>query len=232
MPNVAPHGRVFLITGASSGIGAATARAASEAGYRVVLASRSLGKLEALGEELGGPTRALAVRCDVTSREDQDEMAARAVEAFGRIDVALANAGGGSSGGGTAKGDPEEWSRMIETNVLGAILTARAVIDEVRRNRGHILLLGSAAGRRPIPGSIYGATKWAITGYGYNLREELKGTGTRVTLIEPGMVDTPFFDTPKPDAMKPEDVAAAILFAVSQPERVNVNEIWLTPTEG
>ena len=102
MPNVAPHGRVFLITGASSGIGAATARAASEAGYRVVLASRSLGKLEALGEELGGPTRALAVRCDVTSREDQDEMAARAVEAFGRIDVALANAGGGSSGGGTA----------------------------------------------------------------------------------------------------------------------------------
>ena len=224
--------RVFLITGASSGIGAATARAAAAAGYRTVLAARSKDRLDALADELGGPSRALAVRCDVTSEDDQGAMVRAALDSFGRIDVALANAGGGSSGGGTAKGDVGEWRRMIETNVFGAILTARVVVEEIRARRGHIVLLGSAAGRRPIPGSVYGATKWAITGYGYNLREELKGSGARATLIEPGMVDTPFFDSPKPDAMKAEDIAAAILFAVSLPARVNVNEIWLTPTEG
>ena len=223
--------KVFLITGASSGIGAAAARAAAAAGFRVALAARSMDKLEALADELGGPGRALAIRCDVTSETDQCAMVKGTIDAFGHIDVALANAGGGSSGGGTAKGKPDEWRRMIETNVLGAVLTARAVVEEIKHRKGHILLLGSAAGRRPIPGSVYGATKWAITGYGYNLREELKGSGARVTLIEPGMVDTPFFDEPKPDALKAEDVAAAILFAVGQPAHVNVNEIWLTPTD-
>ena len=221
---------VFLITGASSGIGAATARAASAKGYRTVLAARSQDKLDALVEELGGETRALAVRCDVTSEDDQEAMARHALDKFGSIDVALANAGMGSSGGGTAGGNVDEWRRMIETNVLGVVLTARAVIEPIKQSHGHIVLLGSAAGRRPIPGSVYGTTKWAVTGYGYNLRQELAGTGARVTLIEPGMVDTPFFDEPKPDAMKAEDVVEAILFAVSQPPRVNVDEIWLTPS--
>ena len=220
--------KVFLITGASSGIGEATARAASEAGYRTVLAARSMDKLKALSDELGGRERALPVRCDVTDSADQDAMVAGAMEAFGRIDVALANAGAGSN----PSDGPDAWDAMIRLNVFGAILTAKSVLPEIKRTKGHVLLLGSAAGRRAIPGSVYGATKWAITGYGYNLREELKGTGARVTLIEPGMVDTPFFDEPKPDAMKPEDVANAILYAVAQPPRVNVNEIWLTPTEG
>lgn len=217
--------KVFLITGASSGIGEATARAAAGAGYRTVLAARSMDKLEALSEELGGRDRALPVRCDVTEADDQAAMLRAALDAYGRIDVALANAGAGSSG----DDGPDAWERMIRLNVFGAILTAKTVLPEIERNAGHVLLLGSAAGRRAIPGSVYGATKWAITGYGYNLREQLKGTGARVTLIEPGVVDTPFFDEPKPDGMKPEDVAAAILYAVGQPPRVNVDEIWLTP---
>ena len=220
--------KVFLITGASSGIGRATAQAAAKAGYRTVLAARSLDKLQSLSDELGGSERALPVRCDVTSAADQAAMLEAALEAFGRIDVALANAGAGSD----PTDGPDDWEAMIRLNVFGAILTAKTVLPEIERNQGHVLLLGSAAGRRAIPGSVYGATKWAITGYGYNLREQLKGTGARVTLIEPGMVDTPFFDEPKPGVLEAEDVAAAILYAASQPARVNVNEIWLTPTDG
>ena len=219
--------RVFLITGASSGIGAATARAAAASGFRLVLAARSKGKLDALAEELGGSDRAVAVTCDVTNEADVQRMARAAEDAFGGIDIVLANAGRG-----TGAGDAEDWRTMIELNVFGVVLTVKTVLEAVKRREGHVVLLGSSAGRRPLPGSIYGATKWAITGYGYNLREELKGSGVRTTLIEPGMVDTPFFEEPKPDAMTAEDIADAILFAVTRPARVNVNEIWLTPKDG
>ena len=100
-----------------------------------------------------------------------------------------------------------------------------------RDRADHILLTGSRAGRQPIRGSVYGATKWAVTGYGYNLREELSGTGTRVTLIEPGMVDTPFFDNRPRQALSDDDVAGAIMFAVAQPAHVDVNGIRVRPTE-
>lgn len=222
--------KTFLITGASSGIGAATARMAVEAGYRVALAARSTDKLERLAEELGGPDKALAVACDVASYEDQQAMAAATLKAFGRIDVVFANAGIGATGAGTEKGDPENWRDMVLTNVLGCVLTAKVCLAEIKKNRGHVLLTGSRAGRLPIKGSVYGATKWAVTGYGYNLREELAGTGARVTLIEPGMVDTPFFDEAKPDALRAEDVARAVMYAVSQPAHVDVSEIMILPT--
>ncbi|MBZ8134222.1 SDR family oxidoreductase [Afifella sp. IM 167] len=220
--------KTFLITGASTGIGAATARAAVEAGYNVALAARSPDKLEALLKELG-KERAIAISCDVSSFEDQQKMVAKTLEAFGRIDVAFANAGVGAKGKGTAGGDPENWREMVLTNVLGVVYTARAVLDEIKKNRGHILITGSRAGRITMSGSVYGATKWAVTGYGQNLLEELSGTGARVTLIEPGMVDTPFFDEAKPDALKAEDVANAVMYAVSQPEHVNVGELLVTP---
>ncbi|WP_128292977.1 SDR family oxidoreductase [Afifella aestuarii] len=220
--------KTFLITGASTGIGAATARAAVEAGYNVALAARSKDKLEGLVAELG-KERAIAISCDVTSLEDQQAMVAKTLEAFGRIDVVFANAGVGSKGSGTEGGDPDNFREMILTNVLGVVLTAKVTLAEIKKNRGHILITSSRAGRMTMRGSVYGATKWAVTGYGQNLREELEGTGARVTLIEPGMVDTPFFDERKPDALKAEDVVGAVMYAVSQPEHVNVGEILVTP---
>lgn len=221
---------VFLITGASSGIGAETARQAAAAGYRLVLAARSRDKLQSLVDELGGETRALPVTCDVTDDAAQRAMAEAALEAFGRIDVVFANAGRGGSPGGFTGADPVVWHDMILTNVYGVGLTLRHALPAVKTSRGHVLLMGSAAGRGTIAGSMYGASKWAVTGMAYNLREELRGTGVRVTLLEPGMVDTPFFDAPPETAMEPGDIAGAALYAVSQPRRVDVNEILVRPT--
>lgn len=222
-------GKTMLITGASSGIGAATARMAVAAGYRVALAARSVDKLEGLVRELGGEDKAIAIRCDVTSWSEQQAMVEKTLTAFGRIDVVFANAGIGATASGTEQGDVENWRDMILTNVYGVALTAKACIAQIRKNHGHFLMTGSRAGRIALKGSIYGATKWAVTGYGNNLREELAGTGARVTLIEPGMVDTPFFDTRKPQAMKAEDIARAVMYAVSQPDHVDVAELLVIP---
>src|SRR5579884_3166361 len=225
-----PGMSVFLITGASSGIGAATARAAAQAGYRLVLAARSLDRLEALSEELGGPERALAVRCDVTEWEDQQALAAKALERFGAIDVVFANAGFGAPRGFQAT-TVEHWRSMVLTNVYGAALTVRATIDALRSSRGHLILTGSVAGRRALPGSLYSATKWAVTAMGEAARQELDGTGVRVTLIEPGAVDTPFFDNGAgPGSLQADDIARTVMFAVSQPAHVDVNEILVRPT--
>jgi NADP-dependent 3-hydroxy acid dehydrogenase YdfG len=220
---------VFLITGASSGIGAATARAAARTGYRVVLAARSTDKLDALAQELGGTERALAIACDVTEFEQQEAMVARTLEQFGQLDVVFANAGFGAKRGFLSE-SPELWRSMVLTNVYGAALTIRATIDALRASTGHLLLTGSVAGRRALAGSLYSATKWAVTALGESARQELNGSGVRVTLIEPGMVDTPFFDNRPTDALRPDDVAAAVLYAVSQPPHVDVNEILIRPT--
>jgi NADP-dependent 3-hydroxy acid dehydrogenase YdfG len=184
---------VFLITGASSGIGAATARRASEAGYRMVLGARSADRLSQLAEELGGPDRALALTCDVTEWDQQQAMVEETLSRFGRLDVAFANAGFGAARG-FLKESPEHWRAMVLTNVYGAALTIRATLPALKEARGHLLLTGSVAGRRALSGSLYSATKWAVTAMGEAARQELNETGVRVTLIEPGAVDTPFFD--------------------------------------
>ena len=219
---------VFLITGASSGIGAATARQASAAGYRLVLAARSTDKLEALAEELGGDERAIAVTCDVTEFDQQEAMVQAALDAFGRIDVAFANAGFGAARG-FLKESPEQWRDMVLTNVLGCAYTIRATLPALKDSVGHLLLTSSVAGRRALPGSLYSATKHAVTAMAESARQELNDTGVRVTSIEPGMVDTPFFDNPVSDALEPDDIARAIMFAVSQPPHVDVNEILIRP---
>jgi NADP-dependent 3-hydroxy acid dehydrogenase YdfG len=223
------HDRVFLITGASSGIGAATARHAADDGYRLVLAARSTEAIEQLAAELGGPDRALAVTCDVTEWGQQQAMVTAALEHFGALDVAFANAGFGT-GRGFLAGDVEHWKSMVLTNVYGAALTIRATLEALTASSGHLLLTGSVAGRRAIPGSLYSATKWAVTAMGESARQELNGTGVRVTLIEPGMVDTPFFDNKPTDALEPEDIARAVMYAVSQPPHVDINEILIRPT--
>ena len=220
---------VFLITGASSGIGEATARHAAQAGYRLVLAARSADRLEQLAAELGGEERALAVRCDVTEWDEQQSMTRTALERFGSLDVVFVNAGFGAARGFLNE-SPEHWRSMVLTNVYGAALTIRATLEAVTAARGQFVLTGSVAGRRALAGSLYSATKWAVTAMGESLRQELNDTGVRVTLIEPGMVDTPFFDNPVADALHPDDIARAVMFAVSQPAHVDVNEILVRPT--
>jgi len=221
---------VILITGASSGIGAETARAAAKQGYRLVMAARSQDKLAGLQQELGGADNVLTVQCDVQSGDDQKRMVSQALDTFGRIDAVFANAGRGGEPGGFSKADPDVWKDMILTNILGVGLTIQHCLPALRESKGHLLITGSAAGRTTIPGSMYSATKWAVSAIGYGVREELRGSGIRVTLIEPGMVDTPFFDKPPAHALKPEDVANAVMYAMVQPAHVDVNEILVRPT--
>ena len=225
------HGEnpVFLITGASTGIGAATARHAAQAGYRLVLAARSRDPLEELAAELGGSERALAIVCDVTEWEQQERMVAAALDAFGRLDVAFANAGFGAPRG-FLEDTPEHWREMVLTNVYGAALTIRATIPALKESRGHLLLTSSVAGRRVLPGSLYSCTKHAVTAMGEAARQDLNDTGVRVTLIEPGMTDTPFFENRPSAALEAEDIARGVMYAVSQPPHVDVNEILIRPT--
>ncbi len=222
--------RVFLVTGASTGIGAATARATVAAGHRVVLAARSQDKLDALAGELGGSDAAVAVATDVTEWPDNEAAVQRALDAFGRLDVVFANAGFGAKRGWLEE-SPEQWRSMVLTNVLGAAYTVRAAIPALKETRGHVLLTGSIAGRRALPGSLYSATKFAVHAMGEAIRTDLNDTGIRTTIIAPGMVETPFFeDKPSIEALQPEDVAAAVMYATSQHPRVDVNEILVRPT--
>ncbi len=220
---------VLLITGAGSGIGAATARHVVAAGWRVALAARSEDKLAALASELGGEDTAISVKCDVTSWDDQQAAVAAALEAFGRLDASLANAGVGAKRGFLEE-TVEHWKAMIDTNVYGCALSIRAALTHFRgQNAGDMLLTGSVAGRRALPGSLYSATKWAVTAMGEGLRAEVADSPLRVTLIEPGMVDTPFFDDRPSGALAPDDIARAVVYAVSQPAHVDVNEILVRP---
>jgi NADP-dependent 3-hydroxy acid dehydrogenase YdfG len=152
------------------------------------------------------------------------------VNHYGRIDAVFANAGVGCGPGGFSGAPIEGWRSMVDVNILGVAYTLRATLEHVKEARGHVLLTGSVAGRRTLTGSFYSATKWAVSAIGYGLREELRGTGVRVTLIEPGMVDTPFFDDAKPDALKPADVARSVLYALTQPPHVDVHELMVLPT--
>jgi NADP-dependent 3-hydroxy acid dehydrogenase YdfG len=217
--------RVFLIAGASSGIGAATARQAAEAGYRVVLAARSVDKLETLADETGG----LMVQTDVGEYREVEALAQRTLEALGRIDVVFANAGVGHPSGFEA-GDPEDAKAMVVTNVFGIYATIRATAAALRASRGQLVITSSIAGRRALKGSLYSATKFAVTGMAEAARLEFNGTGVRTTLISPGMVETPGFSHAIEDVLTADDIARAVMYAVAQPPHVDVNEILVRPT--
>jgi NADP-dependent 3-hydroxy acid dehydrogenase YdfG len=220
---------VLAITGASTGIGAATARQAVAAGWQVVLGARSEGKLRELADELGGEAFALAIRCDVTSWDDQREFVRAALEAYGQLDAMFANAGFGAKRGFLEE-SVEHWKSMIDTNVYGCALTIRAALPHFReRGQGHFLLTSSVAGRINLPGSLYSVTKHAVTAMGHSLRAEVADSGIRVTLIEPGAVDTPFFENAPQTALVADDVARAVMFALSQPSSVEINEVLVRP---
>ncbi len=229
-----PDRPVLLITGASSGIGAATARLAAD-GYRLVLAARRREALDDLAAELGGPADALAVVCDVTEWDQVEALAAQALAEFGRIDAVFANAGFGATRGFLEE-TPEHWRSMVLTNVLGPALTIRATLPHLlERGDGHYLITSSVAGRRALPGSLYSASKFAATAIGEALRQELRqvqeNDRIKVTLIEPGITDTEFFDDkPAEWALRDEDIAREVLHALTAPPGVEINEILIRPT--
>ena len=221
-------GPVMVITGASSGIGEATALRAAEFDYRLVLAARSEERLQALAAQLG-EERAVAVRCDVTSWDDQQALVQTALDRFGALDVFFANAGFGAKRGFLEE-SVEHWKAMIDTNVYGCALSIRAALAQFReQNSGHMLLTSSVAGRRSLPGSLYSATKFAVTAMGQALRAEVAESPIKVTLIEPGMTDTPFFENKPSHALESDDIARAVMFALTQPPHVDVNEILVRP---
>jgi NADP-dependent 3-hydroxy acid dehydrogenase YdfG len=230
---------VLLITGGSQGVGAATARLALDAGYRVALLARGVERLERLADELGRE-RALPVVCDVRSWEDQQAAVARTLDVFGRLDAVFANAGLG--GAATFLEDtPDQWEELLRVNLLGAALTIRACLPALEAGRGQLVICGSTAGRILDFPTMYSAAKWGLTSLGHGLRAKLAPKGVRVTLVEPGLIDTGFNDPlgitveeilareGMARALDPEDVARAVLYAITQPAHVAVNEILLRP---
>ena len=198
--------KVLLITGASSGIGKATAKAASE-GMRVILTARRKALLDELVNEIGGDN-ALGIAADAGNYDELAEVVEQGVKHFGQLDAVFANAGTGVSTPGTEDGDPQQWKTMVDVNINGLLYTAKLTLPHLRKSTGHFLMTGSAAGRTTLKGSVYGATKWFVHGFAQNLAEEMKEWNGRCTTIAPGMVNTPFFDEPKPDKLDADDVAA------------------------
>ena len=221
--------KTLLITGASSGIGAASAKAAAEAGWNVALCARSTDKIEALASEIGDA--ALAITCDVTKRYEVRSALEKTQDRFGAVDAVYANAGTGVEKPGIENGDPDEWHDMIHVNVLAPLLLAHEATPFLKKTKGHYLITGSKAGRDNFQGSVYSATKHFVHGFGENLAEEMREWGGRATVIAPGMVNTAFFDEPKPSKIQPEDVAKAVVYALSQPETAAVREIYIMPND-
>jgi NADP-dependent 3-hydroxy acid dehydrogenase YdfG len=236
-------GKTAVVTGASSGIGEATVRLLAKEGCNVVLAARREDRLRDLVAGLG--EGALAAPTDVTDPAACAALVARTVERFGSLEILVNNAGLGLYGS-IVEGDPEDWRRMFDVNVLGVLYTTRAAVRQMLRQGAgaDVVFVSSLAGRR-VPradGTVYAATKHAITAVAEGLRMDVHEQGIRVINVEPGLVRTEFPESSYPSAeeyyaekeyapLEAADVAAAIVFALDQPPRVSVNEILLRPTE-
>lgn len=227
---------VLLITGASSGIGSESARQAVAAGYRVALAARRREPIEELVAELG-EGKAIARVCDVAEWDQMEAFVDAAVSEFGRVDAVLANAGAGVRRG-LLEDSVENWRSIVLTNVLGVALTIRATLPHfLEQKSGHFLITSSISGRYVLAGSIYSATKFAASALAETLRLELreihKSETIKVTTVAPGFTETPFFESMEPPAwagLKPEDIARAVVYALEQPDGVDVSEILIRPT--
>ena len=223
---------VFLITGASTGIGAATARRALASGYRLVLVARDLARLTELRNSLGESERVMPLACDVQDWNGQAQMVEEALARFGRLDVVFGNAGQFDTGCFLGDGTNQDaWRSMVLTNVFGVAATIRLTLPSLVNSAGHLVLTGSVVGAKAtIPAGLYPATKAAVAAIAATVRAELRSTGVRVTVVEPGMVDTPLWPwRPEAPLLDPDDVARAVLWAVQQPATVDVNEILLRP---
>lgn len=227
---------IALVTGASSGIGEATARALRARGVEVFAAARRLDRLE----KLAGETGCVPVQLDVRDRE--------AVMAFGKehpVDILVNNAGLGRALGAMWKAEVEDIEITVDTNVTATLVMIKAVLPGmIERGRGHIVNISSVAGLYPLPMALYGATKGAVHKLSRDLRQELQGTGIRITEINPGRVITEFYNVAIDDdelrqkitethceALQPSDIADAIVYCVDAPWRVNVSQMDIVPTE-
>ena len=240
-------GKVALVTGASSGIGEATALALAEEGAAVAISARRADRLEDLAKRIEAKgSKVKVIVADVALEDQAQEMVVAANAAFGRLDILVNNAGVMLLGP-IANADTEDWRRMIQTNVLGLMYATHAALPLMRaQGQGHIVNISSVAGRTARAGAgVYNASKWGVGAFSESLRQEVYKDKIRVTIIEPGAVATELTQhITHPDskkqieqfvqAMTPlesEDIAAAILYAVTQPPRVNVNEILIRPTD-
>jgi NADP-dependent 3-hydroxy acid dehydrogenase YdfG len=233
-------GRVAVITGASSGIGEATARTLAADGYRVALLARRADRIQALAEEIG--RGALAIEADVTDRDSLVAAARRVQDELGRVDVLVNNAGVMLLAPFTSDQRSEQ-RRMVEVNLLGAMTTTEVFLDQLRDGGGDLVNISSVAGRTARPGNAaYAATKWGLNGWSESLRQELQ-PDVRVIVIEPGAVTTELVEHITDDATKQtteqfyeatsitaDDVAQIIAFAVSRSRGVSLNEILVRPT--
>jgi NADP-dependent 3-hydroxy acid dehydrogenase YdfG len=239
-------GRTALVTGASSGIGRATALALAEAGARVAVGARRRDPLVALAariEEVGAG--ALPLDLDVTDEAACRRAVEQTVEELGGLDILVNNAGlmllGQVEGA-----DTEDWRRMVDTNLLGLMYMTHAALPHLLERRGSVVQLSSSSGRVARPGSaVYSASKFAVNAFSESLRQEVTARGVRVIVVEPGVVETELRDHITDPAAKegitaaaasvrqlqPEDIAAAVTYAVSQPEHVAVNELFIRPVD-
>ena len=221
---------VIAITGASSGIGEATAERLVNEGFSVALIARTEAKLLQLVEKLGEGS-AYPIVADVSDYEALEQAFQAIEKRFGRIDGVFANAGTGASSPGIEQGDVKDWDTMLGANVNGLLYTAKASLPILRKTQGHFIITSSVAGRVALNGSVYGASKWFAYGFCLNLAEEMREWGGRCTTICPGMVNTPFFDEPKEDKLQPEDIANAVMFALSASDSSCVREVYVMPTK-
>ncbi len=239
-------GKVALVTGASSGIGEATAVALGRAGASVVVAARRVARLVDLEQRLSAEgVKVLAVELDVTDEAACREAVRRTVEAFGGLDVLVNNAGvmllGDIEGADTA-----DWTRMVSTNLLGVMFLTHAALPHLLARRGTVVQVSSTAGRVVRAGTgVYNATKFGLNAFSESLRQEVTERGVRVVVVEPGVVETELREHITDPAarasidrriaslrqLRPEDVADAVRYAVGQPEHVAVNEIMVRPTD-
>jgi len=223
-------GKTVLITGGTSGIGAHTARLLLDRGHRVAVTGRDEGKLKAFLDEAGQPDRLLGLVADAADWQATEAAVTRTVEHFGALDAAVANAGF-MSGDSIGAGDPTSWAPMVLTNVLGPALLAHATLPHLEATGGRLVLIGSVAGLKNSPANLYSATKWATTGLAENLRLHATTRGIGVTLVNPGMIDTPFWQGAgvPPFALPPQPIAEAICFALDQPTGVDLNTLTVRP---
>lgn len=223
---------VALITGGGSGIGAAVARQLLDKGWRVAVTGRGEERLRRFAKELGEPEELLTLTGNAAVYDDVTTAVERTLAEFGRLDTVVANAGF-ATGDSVAEGDPAGWTDMVLTNVLGPALLIRASIGALKETRGRIVLVGSVAGFVPTPGNIYGATKYAVTGLAENTRREVTDWGVGVTLIAPGRVETPFWDShgslPPGHLLTADQIADSIVWALARPAGVDVNTVVVRP---
>jgi NADP-dependent 3-hydroxy acid dehydrogenase YdfG len=238
--------KIALVTGASSGIGAATARMLAREGTVVAAVARRAERLDDLvkGIEAAGG-RGAAFAADVGAQSGADAVAQQVLARYGRIDI-LVNSAGIMRPGATESSEPAHWREMFDINVLSSMYLSRAVLPGMRERReGHIVIVSSTAGRLVGAGVVgYTASKHAVNAFAAGMRQEVAASGIRVTIIEPGATTTEVAQSvPDPAArailahhvskegsMRPEDVGGAIVYALKQPPNVNIREIWLAPT--